>query len=123
MFPPVGNLIGLCVGATYHLPPIAEPPADAFSIGTMPGTIVKDRHCALPLPGHPAAAVGPFLEYADAMPSGHRILKRVCFFVAGVLGGGVLVLLIINPARPLEPTYVLLALAVACVVVGKLLPS
>jgi hypothetical protein len=42
-------------------------------------------------------------------------MKRVLYLLANLLGGLVLVLLL-NPARPLAPVFALLALAVVCAV-------
>jgi hypothetical protein len=45
-------------------------------------------------------------------------MKRVLYFVANLLGGIVIVLLVIDPTRTLAPIFVLLGLAVICVVVA-----
>lgn len=45
-------------------------------------------------------------------------MKRVLYFLANGFAGIVLVLLVLDPARPLAPVFVLLTLAVACAVVA-----
>lgn len=44
-------------------------------------------------------------------------MNRVLYFLANGFAGIVLVLLVIDPTRPLAPIFVLLALAVVCAVV------
>jgi hypothetical protein len=44
-------------------------------------------------------------------------MNRVLYFLANGFAGIVLVLLLLDPARPLAPIFVLLALAVVCAVV------
>jgi hypothetical protein len=44
-------------------------------------------------------------------------MKRVFYILANGLAGVVLVLLLLDPTRPLVPVFVLLALAVVCSVV------
>lgn len=44
-------------------------------------------------------------------------MKRVLYLLANLLGGIVIVLLLVDPTRPLAPIFVLLALAVVCAVV------
>jgi hypothetical protein len=43
-------------------------------------------------------------------------MKRVLYLLANLLGGVVLVLLLLDPARPLVPIFILLAAAVVCAV-------
>lgn len=45
-------------------------------------------------------------------------MKRVLYFLANGFAGIVLVLLVLDPSRPLAPIFVLLALAVGCAVVA-----
>jgi hypothetical protein len=49
-------------------------------------------------------------------------VKTLSYAVANVLGGVVLVMLLIDPARPLLPVLVLLALAVLFFVLPRFLP-
>lgn len=49
-------------------------------------------------------------------------MKRVFYILANGFAGVVLVLLLLDPARPLAPVFVLLALAVVCAVVPRFLP-
>jgi len=44
-------------------------------------------------------------------------MNRVFYFFANGFAGIVLVLLVLDPSRPLAPIFVLLALAVVCAVV------
>lgn len=46
-------------------------------------------------------------------------MKRVLYCLANGFAGIVLVLLLLDPTRPLAPIFILLALAVACVVVAR----
>jgi hypothetical protein len=48
-------------------------------------------------------------------------MNRVLYFLANLLGGVVLVLLLLDPTRPLAPIFVLLALAVVCAVLPRFL--
>jgi hypothetical protein len=48
-------------------------------------------------------------------------MKRVFYILANGFAGVVLVLLLLDPARPLAPVFVLLALAVVCAVVPRFL--
>jgi hypothetical protein len=43
------------------------------------------------------------------------------YILANVLGGVVLVLLIVDPIRPLAPVFILLGLAVLCAIVPRFL--
>jgi hypothetical protein len=45
-------------------------------------------------------------------------MKRILYFFANGFAGVVLLLLLLNPSRPLAPVFVLLALAVTCAVVA-----
>jgi len=49
-------------------------------------------------------------------------LKRAFWFTANVLGGVVLVLVMIDPGRPLLPIFVLLGLAVVLMFLPAFLP-
>ena len=49
-------------------------------------------------------------------------MKRVLYFLANLLGGVVLVLLVLDPTRPLVPVFVLLGLAVLFAVLPRFLP-
>ena len=49
-------------------------------------------------------------------------MKRVLYFLANLLGGVVLVLLLLDPTRPLAPIFVLLGLAVVFAVLPRFLP-
>ena len=49
-------------------------------------------------------------------------MRRVLYFLANLLGGVVLVLLVLDPTRPLEPVFVLLGLAVVFAVLPRFLP-
>ena len=49
-------------------------------------------------------------------------MKRVLYFLANLLGGVVLVLLLLDPTRPLVPVFVLLGLAVLFAVLPRFLP-
>ena len=49
-------------------------------------------------------------------------MKRVLYFLANLLGGVVLVLLLLDPTRPLAPIFVLLGLAVLFAVLPRFLP-
>ena len=49
-------------------------------------------------------------------------LRRALYILANGFAGVVLVLLLIDPSRPLIPIFVLLALAVVCALVPWLLP-
>jgi hypothetical protein len=44
-------------------------------------------------------------------------MKRVFYFLANGFAGVVLVLLLLDPSRPLVPVFILLALAVVCAAV------
>jgi len=46
-------------------------------------------------------------------------MKRVLYLFANGLAGIVLILLLLDPIRPLAPVFVLLALAVTCVIVAR----
>src|SRR5262249_25632700 len=48
-------------------------------------------------------------------------MKRVFYILANAFAGVVLVLLLLDPTRPLAPVFVLLALAVVCAVVPRFL--
>jgi hypothetical protein len=48
-------------------------------------------------------------------------MKRVFYILANGFAGVVLVLLLLDPARPLAPVFVLLALGVVCAVVPRFL--
>jgi hypothetical protein len=48
-------------------------------------------------------------------------MKRFLYLLANLLGGLVLVLLLLDPARPLAPVFALLALAVVCAVLPRFL--
>jgi hypothetical protein len=49
-------------------------------------------------------------------------MYRALYLLANLLGGVVLVLLLIDPTRPLGLVFVLLGLATVCVVVPRFLP-
>ena len=49
-------------------------------------------------------------------------MRRVLYFLANLLGGVVLVLLVLDPTRPLVPVFVLLGLAVLFAVLPRFLP-
>ena len=49
-------------------------------------------------------------------------MRRVLYFLANLLGGVVLVLLLLDPTRPLVPVFVLLGLAVFFAVLPRFLP-
>ena len=49
-------------------------------------------------------------------------MKRVLYLLANLLGGVVLVLLLLDPTRPLAPIFVLLGLAVLFAVLPRFLP-
>lgn len=49
-------------------------------------------------------------------------MRRFLYFLANLFGGVVIVLLLLDPTRPLAPIFVLLALAVLCVISARLLP-
>ena len=49
-------------------------------------------------------------------------MRRVLYFLANLLGGVVLVLLLLDPTRPLAPIFVLLGLAVVFAVLPRFLP-
>ncbi len=49
-------------------------------------------------------------------------MKRVLYALANLLGGVVLVLLVLDPTRPLAPIFVLLGLAVIFSVLRQFLP-
>ncbi len=49
-------------------------------------------------------------------------MKRDLYFLANLLGGVVLVLLLLDPTRPLAPIFVLLSLAVVFAVLPQFLP-
>ena len=48
-------------------------------------------------------------------------MNRFLYFVANFLGGIVLVILLVNPRRPLIPIFVLLGAAILCAVIPSLL--
>jgi hypothetical protein len=48
-------------------------------------------------------------------------MRRLLYLLANVLGGVVLVLLLLDPARPLGPIFLLLAAPVVCAVLPKYL--
>jgi hypothetical protein len=48
-------------------------------------------------------------------------MKRTLYFLADLLGGVVLVLLLLDPTRPLAPIFVLLGLAVAFAIIPRFL--
>jgi hypothetical protein len=48
-------------------------------------------------------------------------MKHVLYILANGFAGVVLVLLLLDPTRPLAPVFVLLALAVVCAVVPRFL--
>ncbi len=54
--------------------------------------------------------------------AGTRQMKRACYTPANLLGGAVIVLLLIDPTRPLAPVLVLLALSVVFAVLPRFLP-
>jgi hypothetical protein len=49
-------------------------------------------------------------------------MQRVLYLLANLLGGVVLVLLLLDPSRPLGPVFVLLGQAAVCVLVPRFLP-
>ena len=65
----------------------------------------------------------PFFHGGPSGSYGYRLaeMKRVLYFLANLLGGVVLDLLL-DPTRPLAPVFVLLALAVVCAVLPRFLP-
>jgi hypothetical protein len=48
-------------------------------------------------------------------------MKRTLYILANGFAGVVLILLLLDPTRPLAPVFVLLALAVVCAVVPRFL--
>jgi hypothetical protein len=48
-------------------------------------------------------------------------MKRAFYLLANVLGGVALVLLLLDPTRPLGPMFILLAVAVVCAVLPSCL--
>jgi hypothetical protein len=46
-------------------------------------------------------------------------MRRLLYLLANLLGGLVLILLVLNPTRPLMPVFGLLGLAVGCVVLAR----
>jgi hypothetical protein len=48
-------------------------------------------------------------------------MKRALYALANVFAGVVLVLLLLDPTRPLAPVFVLLSLAVVCAVAPRFL--
>jgi hypothetical protein len=50
-------------------------------------------------------------------------LKRILWSAANVLGGAVVVLLLLDPTRPLLPVFVLLGVAVVLMFLPALLPG
>jgi hypothetical protein len=49
-------------------------------------------------------------------------MKRLLYFLSNLLSGVVLVLLLLDPTRPLIPIRLLLSLDVACAVLPRFLP-
>jgi hypothetical protein len=49
-------------------------------------------------------------------------MKRTLYSLANLLGGVVLVLLLLDPTRPLSPIFFLLGLAVSCAFIPRFLP-
>jgi hypothetical protein len=49
-------------------------------------------------------------------------MTRDLFFLANLWAGSVLVLLVLNPTRPLAPVFGLLVLSVFCIVLARFQP-